>query len=355
MATMSTMTAAVTVGHGGPDQIEVRHDWPRPHAGPGQALVRVKAAAVNNTDIWSRQGAYGTTDDPEAIVGWKGVPLDFPRIQGIDIAGEVAAVGSDVDPAWLGKRVIVDPAADYDGEFPSRIIGSEVDGGFAQYHVSAERQLHDVTASPLTDAQLSCLPTAYGTALGMLNRAACSAGERVLVTGASGGVGMASVQLLLSRDCEVIARTSEARREQIADLGVAEVSVRGIDDISLLRHVDVVVDVVGGDEFGLIIDRLRDGGRIVTAGAIAGPVVQFDIRRLYLHQRTLIGSTMHTPADFAELATIAVTGSVEPLVAVTYPLIDIRAAQARFVAGDFVGKLVLEPWGHPRPPGRGGC
>ncbi len=239
--------------------------------------------------------------------------------------------------------MIVDPAAEYDGDYPTHIIGSEVDGGFAQYHVCAERQLHDVTGSPLTDAQLSCLPTAYGTALGMLNRAGCATGERVLVTGASGGVGMAAVQLLLARGCEVIARTSAAQRQRIAELGVAEVSVRGVDEVSQLRHVDAVVDVVGGDEFGLIIDRLRDGGRIVTAGAIAGPVVPFDIRRLYLHQRTLIGSTMHTPADFAELAAIAVAGGVEPLVAATYPLTEIAAAQARFLAKDFVGKLVLEP------------
>jgi NADPH:quinone reductase-like Zn-dependent oxidoreductase len=268
---------------------------------------------------------------------------DFPLIQGIDISGEVCAVGAGVDEAWIGTRVIVDPAAEYDGGFPSHIVGSEVDGGFAQYHVCAERQLHDVTASPLTDAQLSCLPTAYGTALGMLNRAGCSTGERVLVTGASGGVGMAAVQLLLNRGCEVVARTSAAHRALIAALGVSEVSIRGVDDVSQLRPVDAVVDVVGGDEFAMLIDRLRDGGRMVTAGAIAGPVVAFAIRRLYLHQPTLLGSMMHTPSDFDQLTDIAVAGGVEPLVAATYPLADIAAAQARFVTKDFVGKLVLEP------------
>ncbi len=343
MNEQATMLAAVTMGHGGPDRIEVRDDWPRPGAAPGEVLVRVTAAAVNNTDIWSREGAYGTASDPGAIVGWKGVPLDFPRIQGIDIAGVVADVGSGVDSAWIGTRVLVDPAARYDGDFPVDIVGSEVDGGFAQYHVCAERQLHDVTPSPLTDAQLSCLPTAYGTALGMINRAGCSRGERILVTGASGGVGMAAVQLLVDRGCNVVARTSAAHRDRIVELGVAEVSVRDVDEVSALSHVDAVVDVVGGDEFGAMIDRLRDGGRLVTAGAIAGPVVPFDIRRLYLHQRTLIGSTMHTPDDFAELARIAIAGGVDPLVAATYPLAEITAAQARFLAKDFTGKLVLEP------------
>ena len=337
------MTAAVTVGHGGPDRIELHADWPCPRPGPGDVVVRVTAAALNNTDIWSREGAYGTAADPGAVVGWKGRALDFPLIQGIDVAGTVRAVGADVDSAWVGRRVIVDPIAAYEGEFPAQIIGSELDGGFAQYHRCTVEQLRDVSTSPLTDAQLSCLPTAYGTASGMLRRARCSHGERVLVTGASGGVGMAAVQLLVNRGCEVVARTSAAQRELVIALGVSEVSIRGVDDVSQLRQVDAVVDVVGGDEFGLLIDRLRNGGRLVTAGAIAGPVVPFDIRRLYLGQRTLIGSTMHTPTDFDELAEVAVAGGVEPLVAARYPLTDIGDAQARFIAKDFVGKLVLEP------------
>lgn len=337
------MTAAVTVAHGGPECIEIRHDWPRPVVDTGQALVRVKAAAVNNTDIWTRMGAYGTAEDHDAIVGWKGVPLDFPRVQGIDVAGDVVEVGSDADEAWLGRQVIVDPAARYDGLHPADIIGSEVDGGFAEYHRCSVSQLHDVTSSPLSPAQLACLPTAYGTALGMLNRAECAAGERVIVTGASGGVGMAAVQLLIDRNCSVVARTSESKRHVIADLGVAEISVRGVDDIAALDTADAVVDVVGGDEFGQLVDRLRDGGRLVTAGAIAGPVVPFDIRRLYLRHRRIIGSTMHTPSDFAELASIAIHGGIAPMVAETFPLAEIVAAQARFERKDFVGKLVLLP------------
>lgn len=343
MEPQTTMTAAVTFGHGGPDRIEVRTDWPRPTPGPGEALVRVTAAALNNTDIWSREGAYGTADDPDAVVGWKGVPLDFPRIQGIDVAGVVDAVGSEADERWLGTRVIVDPAARYVDDLPVDIVGSEVDGGFAEYHVCSVAQLHDVGASPLTDAELACLPTAYGTALGMLTRAGCEPGERVLVTGASGGVGMAAVQLLLDRGCEVIARTSAAHSGLLARLGVAEVSVRGVDELAAVRPVDVAVDVVGGADFGVLVDRLRDRGRLVTAGAIGGPVVTLDLRRLYLQQRTLIGSTMHTPRIFGRLAEIAVAGGVEPLVAQTYPLEAIAVAQERFVVGDFVGKLVLRP------------
>lgn len=337
------MLAAVTFGHGGPERIELCAEWPRPTPRPGAALVRVTAAALNNTDIWSREGAYGTADDPAAVVGWRGVPLEFPRIQGIDLAGVVAEVGADVDRAWIGRRVLVDPAAEYRGAFPTRIVGSEVDGGFAQYHACSVAQLHDVTDSPLSDAELACLPTAYGTALGMVNRAACAPGERVLVTGASGGVGMAAVQLLVGRGCEVVARTSAPHRDVVGSFDVAEVSVRGVDELSRTAEVDVAVDVVGGADFGALLDRVRDGGRLVTAGAIAGPVVSVDLRRLYLRQRTMIGSTMHTPADFDELTRVANDGGVAPLVADTFALAEIHEAQARFVGGDFVGKLVLEP------------
>ncbi|MEZ5374763.1 MAG: zinc-binding dehydrogenase [Microthrixaceae bacterium] len=336
-----SMNAAVTVGHGGPEMIELR-EVPVPALGPGDALVRVGAAALNNTDIWTREGRYGSAEDPDAVAGWQGVPLGFPRIQGMDIAGEVVEVGDDVSNAWVGRRVIVDPTVTYADGFPAVLVGSEVDGGFAGFHRCSEAQLSDVTDSPLSDAQLSCLPIAYGTALGMINRAGCSPGERVLVTGASGGVGLAAVQLLLARSCRVVARTSEPHRATFEALGV-EVSVRGVDDVADLDVVDAVVDVVGGDTFALLVDRLEVGGRLVVAGAIAGPQVSIDLRQLYLKQRTLIGSTMHTRDDFAQLARIATEGSLDPVVAQTYPLADLAAAQERFLAGDFVGKLVIEP------------
>ena len=337
------MTAAVTLDHGGPEVIDVRTDWPTPRASPGEAVVEVGAAAVNNTDLWSRRGAYGTATDPDAIAGWRGVPLDFPRIQGIDVVGTVVEVGSPAEGQLVGRRVLVDPIIRYQDGFPTEIVGSEADGGFAQYHRSAAERLHDVTDSPLSNAQLACLPTAYGTAIGMVNRAGCEAGERVLVTGASGGVGMAAVQILVARSCEVVAFTSPSKVEVVAAAGPAEVVVRGRDELTEVAEVDAVVDVVGGSEFGSFVDRLRTGGRLVTAGAIAGPVVQLDIRRLYLEQRTLIGSTMHTPEDFELLAELARTGALRPVVAETYPLTEIATAQRRFESKDFVGKLVLVP------------
>lgn len=338
-----TMQAAVTRAHGGPEVVEVRSDWPVPKPGPGEALVRVAAAAVNNTDVWTRRGAYGTANDPDAIAGWLGIPLEFPRIQGGDITGVVAAIGPDVDQGLVGRRVLVDPIVTYRQGLPAAVVGSETDGGFAEYHVSAAARLHDVTDSPLSDAQLACLPIAYGTAMGMIERANCLASERVLVTGASGGVGSAAVQLLVARGCHVLAFTSAAKVAVVSAFGPAEIVVRDQDELGQIAEVDAVVDVVGGDDFGAIVDRLRDGGRLVACGAIAGPVVAFDIRRLYLRNRFIIGSTMHTEAHFAELARLARAGAVEPLVAEVYPLGDIAIAQARFEQKDFVGKLVLLP------------
>ena len=365
------MTAAVLTGHGGPQMLEVRDDVAVPRPGRGEVLVEVAAAAVNNTDIWTREGAYGTPEDPHAVVGWQGVPIEVPRIQGGDVVGTVVEVGPGVETvgpgggpgaaaALSGRRVLVDPAryAD-DGEEPTltAVLGSEQDGGFAQYVVVPADQVHDVTDAPLSDAQLACLPIAYGTAVGMLERASVRAEETVLVTGASGGVGLALVQLARARDAVVIAMTSAANAAAVREAGATHTVSR--DDPDLTERVrelagggpiDVVADVVGGWVFSRLFPLLATGGRWVTCGAVAGPVVELDLRTLYLHRRRLIGSTMHTPAQFRRLVDDARHGRLDPHIARTYPLADIHLAQAALVAGDAVGKLVLIP---PRGDRRG--
>lgn len=346
------MTAAVMTGHGGPEVLVVRHDVPVPVPGRGQVLVEVAAAAVNNTDIWTREGAYGTAEDPDAVVGWRGVPVDVPRIQGGDVVGVVAEVGDGVHDSAVGRRVLVDPTtyAD-DGEEPTltAVLGSEHDGGFAQFVVVAADRAHDVTDSPLSEAQLACLPIAYGTATGMLERADLRAGETVLVTGASGGVGLALVQLARAREAEVVALTSEANEAGVRAAGATHTVLR--DDPAVADRVrdaaggsvDVVADVVGGWVFEALLDVLATGGRWVTCGAVAGPVVTLDLRILYLQRRRLIGSTMHTPAQFRRLVADAREGRLDPVVARTYPLTDIHTAQADFLTATHLGNLVLLP------------
>ncbi|MER5891910.1 zinc-binding dehydrogenase [Streptomyces sp. NPDC001876] len=347
------MTAAVLFRHGGPEALELRADWPLPSIGPGQVLVRVGAAAVNNTDVWTREGAYGLPGRPAAKAGWRGA-LDFPRIQGGDIAGIISETAQDVPDAWLGRRVLVDPAfyADArDDAVPVGLLGSEADGGFASYVAVDADRVHDMSASPLSDQELAALPVAYGTAMGMLERSRIRSGETVLVTGASGGVGLALVQLAAARGTRVVALTSTSKEAALREAGAAAVVFREAEPAELedrLRELapeglDAVADVAGGPWLEQLLPVLRDGARWVIAGAVAGPVVTFDLRRLYLHNLSLIGSSMHTRTHFASLAEMARSGTVRPRIAGNYRLGELHAAQEEFRRGTHVGKITVTP------------
>jgi NADPH:quinone reductase-like Zn-dependent oxidoreductase len=202
----------------------------------------------------------------------------------------------------------------------------------------------------LSDAELATFPTAYVTSLRMLNRARVSAGENVLVTGASGGVGSGLVQLARLLDARAIALVGPGKEDQARALGAESVIARGAGNLPTAvakaaggRPIDVVADVVGGGMFTDLLNVLRPMGRYVTAGAIAGPVVRLDLRTLYLKQLELIGSTMGTHEEFASLVEHIASGRIKPLLARTYPLSDIRQAQRDFMSKNFFGKLVLIP------------
>lgn len=347
-----TMRAAVLTRHGGPEAVELR-DVPTPEPGTGQVLVRVGAAGLNNTDLWTREGAYGSSaEDPDARSGWRG-PIDFPRIQGGDVAGEAVAAGPGAPTDLVGRRVLIDPATRYDhdgpGAHPTHILGSEADGGFAELVVVGAERAHVVDGSPLSDVELAALPIAYGTALGMLERGHAAAGDTVVVTGSSGGVGLAAVQLAAARGARVVAITSGVHAEQVRAAG-ADVTVdRTEGDLreSLARAcpegIDVVVDVVAGPFVAQALDLLRDGGRWVVAGALGGHLVELDVRRLYLANVALVGSTMHTPAHFETLVDLARRGEVCPVVARAYDLADLATAHADLEGRGLVGKLVVTP------------
>ena len=347
------MRAVLLTGHGGLEKLEYREDVPTPEPSEGEVLIAVGAAGINNTDVWTREGAYGTEEDPEAASGWRrGHPLRFPRIQGADIVGRIAGVGGGVDASRIGGRVIVDNALYGGGEeglVASGIFGSERDGGFAEYVAVPAENAHEIE-SPLGDAELATFPTAYVTSLRMLNRARLSAGETVLVTGASGGVGSGLVQLARLRGARVIAQVGAGKEDQARALGAEAVVTRDTGDLPAAvaevagrRPIDVVADVVGGDAFTDLLGVLRPLGRYVTAGAIAGPMVRLDLRTLYLKQLELIGSTMGTHEEFASLVEHIASGRIKPLLAGTYPLSDVRQAQRDFMNKNFFGKLVLIP------------
>ncbi|MFJ8886473.1 zinc-binding dehydrogenase [Streptomyces sp. NPDC102402] len=349
MGATETMRAVRITGHGGPEVLEpARTAVPVPRA--GEVLVRVGAVALNNTDLWTREGAYGRPGDPEALSGWRG-PLDFPRIQGADVAGRVAAVGADVDEGLVGRRVVVDPAV-YDTEGPDAnpvgLMGSERDGGYAEYVTAPATQVHDVTESPLTDDQLATLPTAYGTALGMIERGRLKEGETVLVSGASGGVGVALIQIARARGARVIAVSSGSKTGAVREAGAHEVVDRGRDVAGQIRAaapegIDVGLDVVAGDLMGEGLPLLREGGRWVVAGALGGYDVAFDVRRLYLHNAQVIGSSMHTPTHFALLMDLARRAAFQPVIAATFPLDQAARAQEELARRGHVGKIVMHP------------
>jgi NADPH:quinone reductase-like Zn-dependent oxidoreductase len=347
MTLPDTMLAARLVRHGGLDALELV-DVPVPSPVEGEVLVEVRAAALNNTDLWTREGAYGLPGHPDAKAGWRG-PVDLPRIQGADVAGTVVATGGGVDADLAGARVLVDPAAydsDRDDANPVALLGSERDGGYAQFVTVPAARAHRVDASPLSDVELASLPTAYGTALGMLERGGVRAGDTAVITGASGGVGLALVQLAAARGARVIAITSAGKIPAVRAAGADEVADRAENVWEQVSRaapegVDVVLDVVAGAGLTTGLPQLRDGGRWVVAGALAGYRIDLDIRRLYLRNIALIGSSMHTPAHFHALVDIARQGRVRPVVAATYGLIDVHQAQRDLATRAHIGKLVL--------------
>ncbi|WP_326835123.1 zinc-binding dehydrogenase [Amycolatopsis rhabdoformis] len=349
MGKTETMRAVRITKHGGPEVLELAEvAVPAPQA--GEVLVRISAVALNNTDLWTREGAYGRPGDATALSGWRG-PIDFPRIQGADVAGRVVAIGAGADESLIGRRVIVDPAI-YDSEAadanPVGLMGSERDGGYAEYVTAPAERVHDVTESPLTDDQLATLPTAYGTALGMIERGRLTTGETVLVSGASGGVGLALVQIARARGAKVLAISSGRKIDQVREAGAHAVLDRAGDVTGQIRAaapegIDVALDVVAGALVSDGLPLLREGGRWVVAGALGGYDVSLDIRRLYLHNAQVIGSAMHTPAHFGLLVDLARQAAINPVIAATFPLSHAAQAQARLARRDHVGKIVLHP------------
>lgn len=336
------MKAVLLRGHGGFDQLEYRDDVPVPTPAAGEVLIRVGAAALNNTDINTRTGWYSKSAQDS---GWSGKALKFPRIQGIDVCGRIVAVGAGVDPERIGARVLVDPLVrPRSPGAPYEYLGSERDGAFAEFlAVPAENACS--ISSALTDTELASFPCAYGTAENLLERAQVAARESVVVTGASGGVGSAVVQLARRRGATVIAIAGRWKATAIQALGASRILDRESDLIAELgrESADVAIDVAGGAHFPQLLEVLKRTGRYAVAGAVAGPIVELDLRTLYLKDLRLIGCTILEPGVFRNLIGYIERGEVRPLVRATYPLSEIVAAQEDFLARTHVGKIVLIP------------
>jgi len=355
------MKAVLLMGHGGFEQLQYREDVPVPIPRAHEVLIRVLAAGVNNTDIntrtawYSRSVTEGTTAAGGAAgfagavaeeSGWTGAPPNFPRIQGADACGRIVAVGDRVDAGRIGERVLIEPVFRLPhGEIPqATYFGSECDGAFAEFARAPAVHAHAI-ASALSDAELACFPCAYSAAENMLTRLNVTAGESVLVTGASGGVGSAAVQLAKRRGATVLAVAAAAKAAAVGSLGAAHVYPRDADLVAALGRetIHAVVDVVGGDQFPALLEVLRRGGRYAVAGAIAGPLVRLDLRTLYLKDLRIFGCTVLEPEVFPNLVRYIEGGDIRPLIAGVHPLSAIVQAQQEFLTKRHTGKIILIP------------
>ncbi|WP_261824972.1 alcohol dehydrogenase family protein [Vibrio neonatus] len=340
-----TMKAILLNGHGGPDMLEYRQDIPVPTPKDHEVLIRVSAAAVNNTDINTRIGWYSKSDHSKDDASWGGNALNLPRIQGADVCGEIVAVGDCVDNIRIGERVLVEPClSDVNGESvsPAWYLGSECDGGFAEYTVVSAKHAYKID-SDLTDIELASFPCSYSTAENLLTRAQVVKGDRVLISGASGGVGSAAIQLAKARGATVIAITSASKHDLVLGLGANTVVNRNenLGETLGTNSVDVVIDLVAGEQWPQFFDVLRPKGRYAVSGAIGGALVELDVRTLYLKDLSFFGCTVLEPEVFCNLVSLIEQGKIKPLVAKTFPLEAISQAQTEFQEKKHVGKIVL--------------
>ncbi len=352
-----TMKAVVTTGNGGFDKLDYR-DVPLPRPGAGELLLRVLAAGVNNTEINTRLGWYSSSvtsgtedfagagrDDGNIADGGWNETTPFPLIQGTDCCGEVVAAGDGVDQSRIGQRVLVRACMRVDGfdSLENLWMASDFDGAFAQYVRVPASEVFAVDCD-WSDVELASLPCAYGTAENMVHRAAVMTGDRVLVPGASGGVGSAVAQLCHRRGAEVVGIAGRSKLDTLRSLGVDAVA-RDTDLLAEFgeRSFDVVIDNVAGDGFSCLPKLMRQGGRYASSGAIAGPMVQFDMRDFYLKDLNLIGCTAWDEPVFPNLVGYVERGEIRPLVAKTFPLSEIATAQAEFLEKKHFGNFVLLP------------
>ena len=354
-----TMHAVMLTGHGGIDMLVYKTDVEVPLPKSDEVLIRVKASGVNNTDINTRIGWYsksvtsdtnkggasGLEDAQKKDSSWSGKPLKFPLIQGADVYGEIVKVGSDISPKRIGESVLVRTMQEnpHTSENNCWTLGSECNGGFAQYTAVRSSEVF-VINSDWSDTDLGSIPCAYSTAEGLLHRAKLEK-ETVLITGASGGVGSAAIQLAKLRDANVIAQCAVEKKEEVIQMGADKIVFRNSDLLKEVGRdaVDIVIDLVGGPKWTQLLDILKPGGRYATSGAIAGPIVKLDLRTLYLKDLTLYGCTFQSKEVFRNIIKYIEENKIKPLVAKSYPLKEIKKAQLDFLSKKFTGKLVLVP------------
>lgn len=341
------MKAITLSDHGGPEVLTYS-EVSTPQPGPGEVLVKLKAAALNGLDGWVMEGIPG-------------LDLEYPHIPGADGAGQIAELGPGMTGWSVGDRVVINPNLS-DGECDFclagldnqcrnwGLLGETRRGTFAEYVNVPARNLY-----PLPDGfderVAAAAALVYETAWhSLITRGGVRPGETVLVVGASGGVNTASIDIAKLAGAIVYAVGSDAQKLEVAASMGADYLIDRSEEpnwsktvyfMTGKRGVDVVVDNVGST-FSMSFRTARKGGRILTVGNTAGPKIEIDNRYIFGKHLSLIGSTMGTIRDFSTVMDLVFAGKLNPALDRTYPLADARAAEERLLNNEQLGKIVLE-------------
>ncbi|MDO8277942.1 MAG: zinc-binding dehydrogenase [Burkholderiaceae bacterium] len=308
--------------------------------GPGEAVVDLHAAALNRRDVWMQRGNYFGNA--------------FPAVLGSDGAGVVSAVGSGVDPSWLGAAVIVNPGLAWGGNEACagkgfRTLGGADNGTFAEQLRIDAAQLHRMPAH-LDFIHAAALPLAGLTGYrAMITKGQLKAGESVLITGAGGGVAQIMIQMALATGARVYATSGSVdKTARLSAMGIAgAANYRDTDWPEVLRTLapggfDLIVDSACGPDFGQLLSLAAPGGRLVYFGITAGAAPPIDMRAFYLKQLSLTGTLMGSPVDFAAMVRLVEAHAIVPVVDSVQPFEDINPAFERLYSGAQFGKIVLE-------------
>ena len=350
MTLPATMRAMVMHRHGGPEVLTLETAWPRPVAGAGEIVVRVKACALNFLDIFTRDGMPGE-------------PTPLPHITGGDVAGIVVEVGPGV--AWppVGERVLLNPnwgcgLCEYchEGEttrcLRGHMLGEMDPGGLAEFVKVPAKQAITIPAHYPFE-QAACLPVAWGTAWRMVvTHGDLTPGDVVVVTAAAGGVGVGAVQIAKLQGARVIAlASSDAKLARLKTMGADEtinyvaekdwdVAVRRL---TAKRGADLIIETVGESTWEKSIRALGKGGRLVTCGATSGPIGQTDIRYLFRREHRILGSNGWTHNELVRLASHAFAGRLTPVIDRVLPLERTAEGEIALAGREIFGKVVIVP------------